>query len=85
MTASAVELDIWNNPLYVSYDLGSDGVITEVCKDADGQEIQTTEVDQENHILALNDERFANVQIQPNSDIHRHPYPFLKNPIQCRL
>ena len=60
-----VELDIWNNPLYVSYDLGSDGVITVVCKDADGQEIQTTEVDQENHILALNDERFANVQIQP--------------------
>lgn len=60
-----VELDIWNNPLYVSYDLGSDGVITMVCKDADGQEIQTTEVDQENHILALNDERFANVQIQP--------------------
>lgn len=46
-----VELDIWNNPLYVSYDLGSDGVITVVCKDADGQEIQTTEVDQENHIL----------------------------------
>lgn len=32
-----VELDIWNNPLYVSYDLGSDGVITVVCKDADGQ------------------------------------------------
>ena len=60
-----VELDIWNNPLYVSYDLGSDGVITVVCKDADGQEIQTTEVDQENHILALNDERFANIQIQP--------------------
>ena len=60
-----VELDIWNNPLHVSYDLGSDGVITVVCKDADGQEIQTTEVDQENHILALNDERFANVQIQP--------------------
>ena len=60
-----VELDIWNNPLYVSYDLGSDGVITVVCKDADGQEIQTTEIDQENHILALNDERFANVQIQP--------------------
>ena len=60
-----VELDIWNNPLYVSYDLGSDGVITVVCKDADGQEIQTTEVDQENHILSLNDERFSNVQIQP--------------------
>ena len=60
-----VELDIWNNLLHVSYDLGSDGVITVVCKDADGQEIQTTEVDQENHILALNDERFANIQIQP--------------------
>lgn len=60
-----VELDIWDNPLHVSYELGSDGVITVTCKDAEGQEITTTEIDQENHILGINDERFANVQIQP--------------------
>ena len=60
-----MELDIWDNPLHVSYELGSDGVITVTCKDAEGQEITTTEIDQENHILGINDERFANVQIQP--------------------
>ena len=64
-TDNDVELDIWNNPLYVSYEMKDDGEILISCHDADNNELTTTEVDQEKQISNINDDRFANVQIQP--------------------
>lgn len=60
-----VELDIWNNPLYVSYDIADNGEIIISCKDADGNIIETTLTDDQNHISNLVDDRFSNVQVQP--------------------
>lgn len=60
-----IEFMIWNNPLYVSYDVESDGTITITCTDADQNPLSTTEVDNEKQISMINDDRFANVQVQP--------------------
>lgn len=60
-----IEFMIWNNPLYVSYEVDAGDVITITCKDADQNILETTEVDEEKQISNINDDRFANVQVQP--------------------
>lgn len=60
-----IKFMINGNPLYVSYEVDSEGVITITCTDADQNLLGTTEIDQEKQISAVNDERFSNVQVQP--------------------
>lgn len=60
-----VELDIWDNPLYVSYDVDDDGTILVNCTDVDGNVLETTLTDSDNQIYTINVTRFDGVTVQP--------------------
>ena len=60
-----VELDIWDNPLYVSYKMDESGVIQTNCVDADGNTLELTLVDDVNQVYTINDARFEGVTVQP--------------------
>ena len=59
-----VELDIWGNPLYVSYGVDESGNIHIDCADSDGNELGTTLIDQDNQIYSIDDDRFAGVTLK---------------------
>ena len=60
-----VVLKIWDNALSVSYDIAEDGTIQILCKDSDGNPLGQTLADEGTQTYSIDDERFANVQVQP--------------------
>uniref|UniRef100_UPI003FF0EA84 O-antigen ligase family protein n=1 Tax=Agathobacter sp. TaxID=2021311 RepID=UPI003FF0EA84 len=60
-----VVLKIWDNALSVSYDSAEDGTIQILCKDSDGNPLGQTLADEGTQTYSIDDERFANVQVQP--------------------
>lgn len=60
-----VVLKIWDNALSVSYDIAEDGTIQILCKDSDGNPLGQTLTDEGTQTYSIDDERFANVQVQP--------------------
>ena len=60
-----VVLKIWDNALSVSYDITEDGTIQILCKDSDGNPLGQTLADEGTQTYSIDDERFANVQVQP--------------------
>lgn len=60
-----VELDIWDNPLYVSYEMDESGVIHTNCVDADGNALELVLADEAGQTYTINDPRFEGVVVQP--------------------
>lgn len=60
-----VVLKIWDSALSVSYDIAEDGTIQILCKDSDGNPLGQTLADEGTQTYSIDDERFANVQVQP--------------------
>lgn len=60
-----VVLKIWDNALSVSYDIAEDGTIQILCKDSNGNPLGQTLADEGTQTYSIDDERFANVQVQP--------------------
>lgn len=60
-----VTLNIRGNDLIVSCEVAEDGQIEVICRDADGNVLTQSVVDEENQISAIEDTRFNEIQVQP--------------------